>query len=77
MKKLLLIALALLAVDIAGRVQAQRSQRSLDDIASKLDELTRATSRVPAEVGTHVGSAISGAAQAASFRARFPRDRTA
>jgi hypothetical protein len=77
MKKLLLIALALLTVDIAGRFQAQRSQISLDDIASKLDQLTRVTSRVPAEVGTHVNGALGGAAQTASFRARFPRDRTA
>jgi hypothetical protein len=77
MKKLFLLGLALLAVDIAARVQAQRSQQSLDAIASKLDRLIGATEQVPAATGQHVGAAIGGAAQSASFRSRFPRDRAA
>jgi hypothetical protein len=42
-------------------------------LLGRLDRLIDVTAQVPAGVGRHVGSAIGGAAQDASFRSRFPR----
>jgi phage-related protein len=43
-------------------------------ILARLDKLIRTMEQVPAGVGYHVGGAINGAAAAASFRGRFPRN---
>jgi len=58
---------------VTSPAQAQSSQRSLDAIASRLDKLISVASQAPAATGQHVGAAIGGAAQNASFRSRFPR----
>lgn len=42
-------------------------------VLSRLDRLITATEQVPAGVGRHVGAAFGSAAQAASFRSRYPR----
>jgi hypothetical protein len=46
---------------------------TLAGIASRLERLIAVTSAVPAGVGGHMGAAIGGATQAASFRQRYPR----
>jgi hypothetical protein len=46
---------------------------SISDVVARLERLIQVTAAVPAGVGQHVGGAIGGAAQAASFRTRYPR----
>lgn len=55
----------------ASGVKAQ--QQTLTAIAAKLDRLIEVSRQAPAVTGQHVGAAISGSAQAASLRNRFPR----
>lgn len=45
----------------------------LDQLHADMREMVSVTRQVPAATGQHVGAAIGGASQAASFRSRFPR----
>jgi phage-related protein len=46
---------------------------SIADVCARLERLIATTAAVPAGVGSHMGSAIGGAAAAASLRQRYPR----
>jgi hypothetical protein len=54
--------------DASGRAVTGR----LDRLAALLEQLIGTTAAVPARTGAHVGAAVSGGAQAAAFRARYP-----
>ena len=46
---------------------------SIGDVVNRLERLITVASQIPASTGHHVGTAIGGAASAASFRNRYPR----
>lgn len=68
-----------LAYNGTGKTEHVSTARQMGDsadalaaIADRLDTLIDVTGAVPAGVGRHVGGALGGAAQDASFRSRYP-----
>ncbi len=59
-------------VNGAGRAGGSLGDK-LDRNNALMERLIAVTAAVPVGVGNHVGGAIGGAAQAASFRSRYPR----
>jgi hypothetical protein len=57
----------------AGGASISDLSARLDQLHADMREMVSVTRQVPAGVGQHVGSAINGAAQNASFRSRYPR----
>jgi hypothetical protein len=57
---------------MGGRTATGGDGVSSAAVLARLDRLIEVMGAVPAGVGRHVGGAINGASQAASFRNRYP-----